>query len=168
MPDDFTLSSTDTIIRSPALNAPSSQSASLRRAESCFSRSRTRSSTRGKRPACQGLSPLKQLGGAKFKDRRLHRVDRGEHPSDRARPGIGVIRQKTRMALCDMQDDRPCLEQGEIAFLIGRDLAERMKSQMRGLLHRAKRNKANLVGFAHLLKRPANARITRQSPAAIG
>src|SRR5438270_612947 len=72
------------------------------------------------------------------------------------------------MALGDMEHDRPCLEQGEVAFLIGRNLAERMKCQMRGFLHRAKRNKANLVGLTHFLKRPANARITRQSFAAIG
>ena len=72
------------------------------------------------------------------------------------------------MVLGDMEDDRTCLEQGEIAFLIGRNLAERMKSQMRGFLQRAKRNKANLVGLAHFLQRPANARITRQSLAAIG
>jgi adenylylsulfate kinase-like enzyme len=72
------------------------------------------------------------------------------------------------MALGDMQDDRPRLEQGQIAFLIGRNLAERMKRQMRGLLHRAKRNKANLVGLTHFLKRPANARITRQPLAAVG
>ena len=72
------------------------------------------------------------------------------------------------MALGDVEDDRPCLEQGEVAFLIGRNLAERMKRQMRGFLHRPKRDKANLVGLAHFLERPANARITRQSLAAIG
>lgn len=72
------------------------------------------------------------------------------------------------MVLGDMEDDRACLEQGEIAFLIGGNLAERMKCQMRGFLHRAKRNKANLVGLAYFFKRPANARITRQSLAAIG
>jgi hypothetical protein len=72
------------------------------------------------------------------------------------------------MALGDMEDDRPGLEQGEIAFLVGRNLAERMKRQMRGFLHRAERNKANLVGLAHFFKRPANARIARQSLAAIG
>src|SRR5688572_8953231 len=72
------------------------------------------------------------------------------------------------MVLGDMEDDRACLEQGEIAFLIGWNLAERMKAQMRGFLHRTERNKANLVGLAHFFKRPANARITRQSLAAIG
>ena len=41
------------------------------------------------------------------------------------------------MALGDVEDDRAGLEQREIAFLIGRDLAERMQRQMRGLLHRA-------------------------------
>jgi hypothetical protein len=64
MPDDFSLSSTDTIIRSPALNPPSSQSALPRRAESCFNRSRTRSSTRGRRSLLQGLSPSRSLAVA--------------------------------------------------------------------------------------------------------
>ena len=76
----------------------------------------------------------------------------------------------SRPAWCSamMEDDRARLEQGEIAFLIGRDLAERMKRQMRGFLHRTERNQANLVGLAHFFERPANARITRQSLAAIG
>jgi hypothetical protein len=43
-----------------------------------------------------------------------------------------------------------------------------MKRQMRGFLHRAERNQANLVGLANFLKGPANAHITRQSLAAIG
>src|SRR5881227_869856 len=72
------------------------------------------------------------------------------------------------MALGDMEDDRSCLEQGEIAFLISRNLAERMKRQMRGFLHRTERNKANLVRLAHFFKRPAHARITREPLAAIG
>src|ERR1043166_5869848 len=72
------------------------------------------------------------------------------------------------MALGDMEDDRPCLEQGEIAFLIGRNLAERMKRQMRGFFHRLKRKKTNVVRLAYFFKRPADARITRQSFAAVG
>jgi predicted mannosyl-3-phosphoglycerate phosphatase (HAD superfamily) len=72
------------------------------------------------------------------------------------------------MALGDVEHDCPCLEQGEIAFLVGRNLAEGMKREMRGFLHRTKRNKANLVGLVHFFKRPANARVTRQSFAAIG
>jgi hypothetical protein len=67
-----------------------------------------------------------------------------------------------------MEHDRPRLEQSEIAFLIGRNLAEGMTREMRGLLHRAKRHKANLVGLAYFFERPANARIARQSLAAIG
>ena len=54
-------------------------------------------------------------------------LEGGKHPCDRARPGIGIVRQQARMALGDMEHDRSCLEQGEIAFLIGRNLAERMK-----------------------------------------
>ena len=72
------------------------------------------------------------------------------------------------MALGDMEHDRPGLEQGEVAVLIGRNLAERMKRQMRGFLHRTKRDKPDVVRLAHFLERPANARIARQSPAAVG
>src|ERR1051325_9718410 len=68
----------------------------------------------------------------------------------------------------DMEDDRSCLEQGEIAALIGRNLTERMKRQMRGLLHRMERNEANGVRLAHFFERPANARVARQSLAAVG
>jgi hypothetical protein len=72
------------------------------------------------------------------------------------------------MALRDMEHDRPRLEQAEIAFFVGRNLPERMKRQMCGFLHRPERNKTNLVRLAHFFQRPANARITRQSLAAIG
>jgi len=51
------------------------------------------------------------------------------------------------MALGDMEDDRPCLEQGEIAFLVGRNLAERMKRQMRGLPPERPRSLCPLIGF---------------------
>jgi hypothetical protein len=53
------------------------------------------------------------------------------------------------MALRDMENDRPRLEQAEIAFLVGRNLPERMKRQMCGFLHRPERNKTNLVRLAH-------------------
>ena len=72
------------------------------------------------------------------------------------------------MALGDVEHDRPCLEQGEIAFLVGRNLPERMKRQMRSFLHRTERNRADLVGKADFFERPANARITRQPLSAIG
>ena len=38
------------------------------------------------------------------------------------------------MVLGDVEDDRAGLEQDQIAFLVGRNQAERMKAQMRGLL----------------------------------
>src|SRR2546428_10105120 len=104
-----------------------------------------------------GLVALEQLRVCKFEERRFHRVERGKHPCDRARPGIGIVRQQAGMSPGDVEHDRPCLEQSEIAFLIGRNLAERMKRQMRGFLHRPERNKTNLVRLARFLKRPANA-----------
>src|ERR1700730_9728397 len=72
------------------------------------------------------------------------------------------------MALRDMEHDRPRLEQGEIAFFIGRNLPERMERTMRGFLHLSERNKTNAVGLAHFFKCPANAHVTRESLAAIG
>lgn len=71
------------------------------------------------------------------------------------------------MALADVEDDRPRLEQGKIAFLISRNLTERMKRQMRGFLQRAERNKANFIGLPNFFERPSNARIPRQSPPTI-
>src|SRR3981081_1193265 len=77
-------------------------------------------------------------------NRRLPRVDRGKHPCNRARPGIRIVWQQTRMALRDMEYDRPRLEEREIAFFIGRNLAERMKHTMRGFLHFTEREKSNV------------------------
>src|SRR6202034_4708360 len=103
-----------------------------------------------------------------IKDRRLNRVERCKHPCDRPRPGICVVWQQACMALCDMEHDCPRLEQDKIAFFISRNLPERMKRSMRGFLHRTERYKTNLVRLAHFFKRPANAHVTRESPAAIG
>ena len=132
---------------SPALNAPSSQSASPRRRESWPSRLRTRSMTRGMRCADQGLSLSRSLA---FANSRIggSTVPSGEHAGNRARPGIGLNRQQARMALRDVEHDRPGLEQAEIAFFIGRYLPERMQRQMGGLLHRLERNRAHLVRLA--------------------
>ena len=167
-PMRFNLSSTATIIKSPALNAPSSQSASPRRPESVPSRSRMRSSTASRRSAYQVLSRSRNRVVCEIKDRRLNRVDRCKHPCDRARPGIRIVRQQAGMTLCDMEHDCPRFEQDKIAFFIGRNLPERMKRSMRGFLHRTERNKTNLVRLAHFFKRSANAHVTRQSLAAIG
>src|ERR1700731_1125447 len=67
-----------------------------------------------------------------------------------------------------MEHGGPRLKQGKNAFFIGRNLPERMQRSMRGFLHRTERNKTNLVRLTDLFKRPANAHVTRQSPAAIG
>src|SRR3546814_5140591 len=71
-----------------------------------------------------GLVALEDHGEVAVEDRRLHRVERGKHPCDRARPGMRIVWQQARMALRDMEHDRPRLEQGEIAFFIGRNLPE--------------------------------------------
>lgn len=70
--------------------------------------------------------------------------------------------------LGDVKHDRPRLEQGEVAVLIGRNLAKRMRFEMRRFLHGAEGNQADVVGLADLLQRPADARIPRQPLAAVG
>ncbi len=82
--------------------------------------------------------------------------------------GICLVGQQTGMVVADMENDRPSLEQGEIALFIGRNLSERMKHEMRGFLHLTERKKTNLVRLAHFFERPAHAQVTRQSFAAIG
>src|SRR5882672_9853045 len=114
------------------------------------------------------LVALQERGGFALKDRRLHRADCGEHPCDRARPGIRFVWQQARMALRDMEHDGPRLKQGEIAFFIGRNLPERMKRAVRGFLHLTERNKTNVVRLARFFERPANAHVARLSRAAIG
>src|SRR6185295_6755839 len=64
-----------------------------------------------------GLVALQKLGVSELEDRRLHRIESGKHPCDRARPRIGVLWQQARMLLGDMEDDRARLEQDKIAFL---------------------------------------------------
>src|SRR5690606_15226036 len=100
-------------------------------------------------------------------DRRLYGVERGKRPCDRPRPGILIVRQQARMALRDMEHDRPRLEQGEITFFIGRNLPERMKRTMPGFLQRAEREKTYVVRPTHFFERPANRHVTRQSPATV-
>ncbi len=76
--------------RSPALNSPSSHSASPRRATSRSSRPRMRSSIRGMRSWVQACRPYVEPGGHQFQDRWLHGVDRGEHPGDRTGPALAA------------------------------------------------------------------------------
>jgi len=115
-----------------------------------------------------GLVALLARGAFEINDRRLHRIERGKHPCDRARPRIRIVWQQARMVLRYMENDRARLEQDEITFFIRRDLPERMKCTMRGFLHRTERKKTNVVRLAYFFKRPAHTHITRQSLAAIG
>src|ERR1700704_3676037 len=145
MPEGFSLSSTDTIKRSPALNAPSSQSAAPRRTESWFSRPRTRSSTSGRRSLLQGLSPSRSLavpssriGGSTV----LSAVN--IHVIARARPLVSSgSRPAWRSAIWNTI--APRLEQGAFAFFTARNLPERMKHTTRGFLHLTERKKTNFV-----------------------
>jgi hypothetical protein len=71
------------------------------------------------------------------------------------------------MALGNMQHDGTGFEQDEIAFLIGRDLPEGMKRDVRRLLLSTEGNEANVIGLSHFLKRPADTHVARQSTATI-
>ncbi|TWI04265.1 hypothetical protein IQ17_03589 [Bradyrhizobium daqingense] len=72
------------------------------------------------------------------------------------------------MTLGDMEHDRAGFEQREIAVLIGRDLPKRMQREVRRRLHRGEGEKANVIGLADLLQRPANPHVARLPAAAVG
>src|SRR4051812_23063401 len=135
MPEALSRRITDIVKRSPALNAPSSQSASPRRSESAPSRARRRSWTKGQALLVPALGALHQHGYSKIDDRRLDRAERGKHPRDRARSGVGIVGQQAAMTFGNMEHDRPGFEQRQIAFLVGRNLPERMQRAMGILLH---------------------------------
>ena len=115
-----------------------------------------------------GFATPQKDGGFALQLRRLDGVEGRKHPRDRPRTGIVVGGQQSRMVGGDVEHDRASLEQHETAFLIGRDLPERMQRQMRGFFHRAERHEPDLVGKTRFLECPAHARVARESPAAIG
>src|SRR3546814_20867547 len=51
----------------------------------------------------------------------------------------------------------------DLAFLIGRDLPERMKREMRWLFHLGEGNKANVIRLANLFEGPANPHVSREA-----
>lgn len=65
-----------------------------------------------------GFVAFQNPGSLQVQDRRLYRVERGKHPSDRARPGVRIVRQKAGVARCDVKHDGARLEQGKIAFFM--------------------------------------------------
>jgi hypothetical protein len=85
-----------------------------------------------------------------------------------ARAGIRSFRQQARMLLPEVQDDRARFEQGEVAFLVRRDLPEGMQRQMRGLLHLGEGHEAHVVRLVDFFERPAHPHVARQSAAAVG
>jgi len=142
--------STEIISRSPALKAPSSQSGIAKAREARPDVSDTRLDER-QALLVQVLSRSRRIatsrstivGSIVETAANIHVIARARH---RRRPA------EARMALSDMQYDGAGFEEREIAFLIGRDLSERVKGKMRGLLHRLERQKTNLVKLTHFLQ----------------
>ncbi len=170
-PADQTLSaliSTDTIIRSPALNAPSSQQALPRRRESWPSRSRTRSMTSGMRSAAQGLSRSKiravvrsRIGGSTVLSAANIQV------IARART-LTSSGSSPRMMLCDVGTRLLRSRTGRDRLPHRSESVRTDEAQMGGFPHRRERHEANRVRLTHFFQCPAHARIARQSLAAIG
>ena len=97
-------------------------------------------------------------------DRRLDRVERGEHPFDRARPRRRIARQQAAETLGDVEHDRARFEQRDVAVLLGRHLAERLARAVRRLLLLALGEIVDVVGLADFLERPAHAQIADLAP----
>lgn len=72
------------------------------------------------------------------------------------------------MTLSEVEHDGTGFEQGEIAFLVAWDLAERLNLAVAGFLQLLKGKKPNVVRLADLLKRLAHAQIARLTRALVG
>ena len=107
-------------------------------------------------PAFAGLEELDYVA---INDRRLDSGERREHPHDRAGARVCVRWQQARKALGYVKHDRARLKEREIAFLISRDLAERIACEMCALLKLLPRDQAHVVRLADLLQRPAHAHV---------
>jgi hypothetical protein len=67
-----------------------------------------------------------------------------------------------------MENDRLGFERDETAVFVGRNLPERMTGAVGLFSHLTEAKKTNVIGLTDFLERPANAHVTRQSPASIG
>ncbi len=115
-----------------------------------------------------GLVALEELGDLQLHDGRLDGCKGGEHPGDGPSAGVRVGWQQPPVALGDVKHDGARLEEPQAALLVGGDLAEGMKPEMRGPLHRLERDQADVVGPAYLLERPAHAHVARLALALVG
>lgn len=131
MPEGLSRRSTDTLIRSPAERALQPVRVAQAGRELAEPAANPVRDQRQAFPG-PGFVAFLELGDDEIEDRRFHGIERREHPGDRARPRVGVVRQQARMALGEMQDDRPGFEQDEIALLEGRNLAEGMQRRCAG------------------------------------
>src|ERR1700720_1390012 len=96
----------------------------------------------------------------------LHRVERGEHPLDHVRPGRRVAGQQSVAPLGDVEDDRSRFEQGKVAVLDRRNLAEWLDGAIGGRAYRALTvaDQGDAIGQAGLLERPAHPQVADQPP----
>src|SRR5687768_16263507 len=72
------------------------------------------------------------------------------------------------MLLRNVKHDGAGLEQYQIAFLVRRDLPERLKRSIRRLLHFVERNEPNIIGLFHFFEGPTNAHVSCEPSSAIG
>ena len=72
------------------------------------------------------------------------------------------------VAVGNVEQDRACFEEGDLAFFIGRDLTEGIEGEMSRLLHLGAGQEADFIRPADFLQRPANSHVTGQPLTAIG
>jgi hypothetical protein len=115
-----------------------------------------------------GFVLLGQRIGFPLDDRRLDRVERGEHPGDCARPRPLFLRKQAGAGLCEVEDDRARFEQAKAVLLERRYLAERVAGEVIRFLHFAEGDQANVVGLPDFFKRPADPHVAGLSLALVG
>lgn len=96
------------------------------------------------------------------------RVERRKHPRNRARPGLGIRRQKTRVVLGDVKHDRTRFKKNEVALMIRRNLMKGLKPGIALRLHIFEGDEPHVVRLPDLLEGPAHPHISGKPSASIG
>ncbi len=105
------------------------------------------------------LIRVEKLDHRDVHDMWLDGIQRGDQPLRRTGSRVGILRQERFVAFADVQDDGAALEQGAAVLLEDRNLAERLKRAVVGLVLIALPQEARSVGKTGLLERPAHTKI---------
>jgi hypothetical protein len=111
---------------------------------------------------------LEDVDDRELHDRRLDRIERGDHPLLGARLPGGVGREQAGRLARDMQRDRAGFEDFDVGVRIGRQLSERLQTAVRWALHMLQVDDVDSVMLAGFFERPARPHIANIAARELG